>query len=247
MSKKSGTASLGDRVVLRRVSTVDALTDALRVRILDGTLGPGEPLREVELAAEFTVGRHSLRAALQALVFEGLLRHEPNKGVFVPKFTAEDVADLFTLRIALETEAANVLVRQRRSVEAVRLVQNELDRLREGERWDRVTEIDLRFHRTLVGLVGSTRLSRVFMSLQSELSLLLAQLQSQYASVREISEEHELVISAIESGKASRAVNAVRSHLEEGIQVILGALESGSDEPSERHPDGSRARTFSRP
>src|SRR3712207_540105 len=70
---------------LNRVSTVDALAGALRTQILNGELSPGAQLREVELASAFGVGRYSLRAAMQTLVHEGLLRHEPNRGVFVPQ------------------------------------------------------------------------------------------------------------------------------------------------------------------
>ena len=62
------------RAALARVSTVDALVDALRHRVLSGELAPGAAMREVELSEEYGVGRHSLRAALQALVHEGLLR-----------------------------------------------------------------------------------------------------------------------------------------------------------------------------
>src|ERR1700712_4054400 len=87
-------------------SLVDASTARIRASILNGELGPGVQLREVELGEALGVGRHSLRAALQALAHEGLVRHEPNRGAFVPRITAADVEDIFRLRLALESEAA---------------------------------------------------------------------------------------------------------------------------------------------
>src|SRR2546428_14179037 len=67
-------------VATRPVSTVEAIAEALRDRVLNGELAPGTPLREVELSRHFGVGRHSLRAALQSLTAEGLLEHAPNRG-----------------------------------------------------------------------------------------------------------------------------------------------------------------------
>jgi len=64
---------------LPRLSTVDALTAALRRRILDDDLRPGTPLREEELRREYGVARHSLRSAFRALKAEGLVEIEPNR------------------------------------------------------------------------------------------------------------------------------------------------------------------------
>ena len=58
---------------LQPVSTVAALEAALADRILDGELAAGAHLREEELAAEYDVARHSLRAACDALGRRGLL------------------------------------------------------------------------------------------------------------------------------------------------------------------------------
>ena len=71
------------RLSLQRVSTVDAIAAALRTRILDGELGAGERLREIELADAYGVARHSLRAALRTLAAEGLVAIEPNRGASV--------------------------------------------------------------------------------------------------------------------------------------------------------------------
>jgi DNA-binding GntR family transcriptional regulator len=72
---------------LSPVSTVDALADALRHQVLDGSLAPGTYLREVQVATSYGVARHTVRAAMQMLVLEGVLRHTPNRGVHVPSWT----------------------------------------------------------------------------------------------------------------------------------------------------------------
>ena len=83
--RRAGPAPHDRTAALARVSTVDALAAALRTRILDGELAPGERLRELELAEAYGVARHSLRAALRALAAEGLVTIEPNRGARVAR------------------------------------------------------------------------------------------------------------------------------------------------------------------
>ena len=65
------------------LTTVDALTESLRARILGGELRPGTPLREEALSGEYEVARHSLRSALRTLQGEGIVQIEPNRGARV--------------------------------------------------------------------------------------------------------------------------------------------------------------------
>jgi DNA-binding GntR family transcriptional regulator len=209
---------------LNRISTVDALTESLRTQILNGELAPGTPLREVELAAAYGVGRYSLRAAMQALVHEGLLRHEPNRGVFVPQLSAADVQDLFILRIALETEAARRVVEARADLSGMETALLEMEAITDARPWDQIVDSDLRFHRELIEAVGSERMRRTFVSLQSELRLLLAQLKPHYDRPDTLGAEHRIVYDAVTGQRAAPAVKRVREHLELGIEDILSTL-----------------------
>lgn len=216
---------------LHRVSTVDALTEALRRQVLSGALGPGSQLREVELSTTYRVGRYSLRAALQRLAHEGLVRHEPNRGVFVPQLSADDVVDLFLLRTALETEAVRLLVERASPVDVAAAALREMEALDGDEPWDEVTELDLRFHRSLIEPLGSVRMTRNFASMQAELRLLLAQLQPQYDRPDKVGAEHRIVFDAVLGGDPQRAEHRMREHLERGVQDILRALAAGQAPP----------------
>jgi DNA-binding GntR family transcriptional regulator len=209
---------------LNRISTVDALTESLRTQILNGELAPGTPLREVELAAAYGVGRYSLRAAMQALVHEGLLRHEPNRGVFVPQLSAADVEDLFILRIALETEAARRVVEAGADLSGMEAALLEMEAITDERPWDQIVDSDLRFHRELIEAVGSERMRRTFVSLQSELRLLLAQLKPHYDRPDTLGAEHRVVYDAVTGQRVAPAVKRVREHLELGIEDILSTL-----------------------
>jgi DNA-binding GntR family transcriptional regulator len=209
---------------LNRVSTVDALTESLRAQILGGELQPGTQLREVELAAAYGVGRYSLRAAMQALVHEGLLRHEPNRGVFVPRLTAADVRDLFNLRIALETDAARRVVEARADVSGMEAALLDMEAITGEQPWDEIVDIDLRFHRELIDAIDSPRMRRTFTSLQSELRLLLAQMKPHYDRPDQLGAEHRIVYDAVAGERPATAVKRVREHLEVGVEDILSTI-----------------------
>jgi GntR family phosphonate transport system transcriptional regulator len=60
------------------------IADRIRIDIAAGELGAGGRLPpELDLAARFGVNRHTVRAAIAALVEEGVLRAEQGRGTFV--------------------------------------------------------------------------------------------------------------------------------------------------------------------
>jgi DNA-binding GntR family transcriptional regulator len=96
---------------LRRDSIPDRIATQLRSGIVTGRLPPGQALREVEIARQLGVSRRPVREAFQRLIQEGLLEAHPARGVFVPQRTADDIADLYLARGAVETTAAQLLTR----------------------------------------------------------------------------------------------------------------------------------------
>ena len=82
----------------------------IRRQILSGERAGGEWLREGDLAAVIGVSRTPVREALRRLAAEGLVRHEPNRGVQVEDWGVGDLDEIFSLRSA----ARAVGVRPRR-------------------------------------------------------------------------------------------------------------------------------------
>jgi len=208
---------------LRPISTTDALVNALREQILAGELAPGARLPEEALASRFGVARPTARAAVQTLVFEGLLRRERNRTAYVPKLTAHDVHDLFLVRIAVELHAIRLLVE--RGVRPY-AAEEALERL-EGDRgersWTQVVDDALAFHRGLVEAVESPRLARAFAALEAEWALCFAQVKQARGGLpprRNV--EHREIFDAIVDRDAEEATRLMREHLEGGARLSLG-------------------------
>ena len=204
------------RLSLQRVSTVDALADALRTRILDGELPAGERLREQELAGAYGVARHSLRAALRALAAEGLVAIEPNRGARVASLTTTELAPLFELRTALELEAARLaLARHEHRVpkavhDAVRLMAAVCEQPEPP--WSAVVEAHDAVHHALVQAAGSPRILRAYEAIAGELRLFVIQLKPRW-SLERMAEHHERLLADLERD----GPEPLRAHLAEGL------------------------------
>jgi DNA-binding GntR family transcriptional regulator len=79
----------------------------LHKAILNGTLAPGQVLRQEELAAQFKTSRVPLREALQSLQAEGLVVLRPRRGYAVSLLDAQQLAGLMQMRILVEGYAGS--------------------------------------------------------------------------------------------------------------------------------------------
>lgn len=211
------------------VSTVEAAANALRELILDGNLEPGARLREHDFAERLGIARHSFRAATQILIGEGLLKREPHRGVEVAVLAADDVADIFRLREALEIEAVRIVTEAGVvPAEAQRAV-TEMSALSDDAPWRDVVWPDQRFHRAIVDATNSPRLARAYQGLQSEIVLCLAQLRPVYDAPAEVAAEHEELLAPIISGDVELAEKLFRAHLADAANNLIGLHQERSE------------------
>jgi DNA-binding GntR family transcriptional regulator len=209
------------RLPLARVSTVDAIAAALRTRILDGDLGAGERLRELELAEAYGVARHSLRAALRALAADGLVVIEPNRGATVARLTAADAVPLFELRTALELEAARLALERNggrlpKSVhDAVRLMAAVCEQ--PDPPWSAIVEAHDAVHHALVAASRSPRIVRAYEALAGELRLFVIQIRPRWSRER-MAAHHERLLAELERS----GPEPLRAHLAEGLATLTG-------------------------
>jgi DNA-binding GntR family transcriptional regulator len=197
---------------LHAVSAQDALVESLRDRILRGEFVPGAPVSDVELASAYGVARPTVRAAIQELVHEGLMRREPRRRACVPRLTAEDIRDLFYVRMPLELLAVEAITARVSVLDAAIQAVERFERLGPESSWRDVVDADMRFHRALIAATGSPRLQRAYASLQAEIRLARAQFQVETVTV--LADEHRRLLAAIIAGPTSVALEAMRDHLQ---------------------------------
>lgn len=120
--------------------------DALRAQIIGGTLIPGTVLVEGTLATSFGVSRSPVREAIGQLTYEGLLERH-GRTIRVRVLKAEDILEIYEVRIALERAAARAAAERRTELDLGRLstLVNEMRELDEHDT-DRRPKLAHAFH-----------------------------------------------------------------------------------------------------
>jgi DNA-binding GntR family transcriptional regulator len=204
---------------LHAVSAQAALVESLRDRILRGEFVPGTPVSDVELANAYGVARPTVRAAVQDLVHEGLMRREPRRRACVPRLTVEDIRDLFYVRVPLELRAVEAVAGRASALDAAIEAVEHFERLGPDSSWREVVDADMDFHMALIAATGSARLQRVYGSLQAEIRLLRAQLRVETATMLAV--EHRRLLTTIVEGPTRAALRAMREHLRQAEHDLV--------------------------
>src|SRR5882724_5580473 len=90
---------------LEAVSLAEGVAAALKDAFFSGKLKPGAGIVERQIAKQMNVGTPVVREALISLKHEGFVRRVKNKGTFITTFDADEIRQLYTLRVELETLA----------------------------------------------------------------------------------------------------------------------------------------------
>jgi DNA-binding GntR family transcriptional regulator len=186
----------------QRTTTPDGVYRVLRAAILDGTVPPGGQLREARIAADLGISRSPLREALTKLEEEGLIVKIPFRGAFVVEVSAEDVAEIASVRLLVEPYAAELSAEALRGAERATLMQTVDDLNRATQDNDIPASIDahLRFHRLFYDLSGHALLQSLWNGWEPKLRLYLAADHRSYEDLHDLADEHERLAAAAVDG-----------------------------------------------
>src|SRR3990172_10809125 len=84
----------------------EEIYDALHRQIIAGKYGPGDWLRQEDIASQMGVSMTPVREALDLLVAAGLAERVPYRGVRVLQLSTQEIIESYGLRIMLEPAAA---------------------------------------------------------------------------------------------------------------------------------------------
>jgi DNA-binding GntR family transcriptional regulator len=225
---KSDNPESGITVADLRTHTVTGVVQHLIERmILSGELKPGQRLNETALATQLAVSRGPVREACRSLVELGLLCLIPNRGIFVRRFTKQDVAEVFELRAGLVALSALLLLPVLRADVSAGLdrLLDEMEEAAQVSDFARYDTLNLEFHDFMVCATGNTRLIRLYRGLVKEFHMFRSHGVTQGGALLQSNEEHREIVSALKSGDASRSYQASFRHIGQGTARMLAALD----------------------
>jgi DNA-binding GntR family transcriptional regulator len=199
---------------IEAIPLTDRVAAALKDAFFSGKLKPGDALVERQLAREMKVGTPVVREALISLQGQGFVRRVTNTGTFITQFSAEEVRQLYTLRIELETlafEWARTRVTANDLVELKGLVDKLVEAGESGERRE-FLERDFTFHKQCWILSGNAYLAETLERLMAPL-FAFAVLASGIPLTAAMGREHYVFVNALEKLQPPEFDHAIRKTL----------------------------------
>jgi DNA-binding GntR family transcriptional regulator len=199
----------------------------IHAAILNGTLAPGQVLRQEELAAKFRTSRVPLREALQSLQAEGLVVLRPRRGYAVTALDAQQLIGLLQMRILIEGYAGYIGTRRRTQadVKIVGSAVQEMEKMplklsRESHRlrWSSLNRI---FHAAIFSPSGNEHLLQISANINAKLDP-YTMIEAGTVAEQEISRaEHRQIFEAFAAGDAERVGVLSRLHCERAASTYV--------------------------
>jgi DNA-binding GntR family transcriptional regulator len=207
---------------LRRASEPvgrQTLAETLRLQLADeivrGTLQPGTPLDETELARRFDVSRTPVREAIRLLAASGLVETPPHRAAVVARPTPERLTGMFEVMAELEAlcaghAATRMTSLERRELEAAH---DQLRALIHSGDPQRYHEINEAFHGVIYAGAHNEHLAELTLSTRVRVS---PYRRAQFRNMGRLAKshvEHERVVQAILRGDRDGAAATMRAHI----------------------------------
>ncbi|GAA1382755.1 GntR family transcriptional regulator [Pseudonocardia kongjuensis] len=206
----------------------DRVHATLRAEILDGVRTAGSRLREEEIAAAQGTSRTPVREAIRRLAADGLAEIAPRRGAVVVAWDADDLDELFDLRVVLEGHAAaRAAVSGRADLDRLHALCDRMEALRTPPDYPAITRLNLEFHRE-VHRAGGRRVLPELVARVVEAPLVQSTIR-RYTPARldRSFAQHRDLVAAIEAGDADWARAVMTAHLRAAREVVRDAVTAG--------------------
>ena len=152
-------------------SLTDTVANTVRQMLIQGELRAGQRLSEAALSQQLDISRNTLREVFRILIKEGLLHHEPNRGVSVVVPSIADIIDIYRVRRLIECQSLEKAWPLHPAHKRMRDAVASAQQARDAKDWRSVGSANMAFHAAIVALSDSERLSAMFEDLAAELRL----------------------------------------------------------------------------
>lgn len=201
----------------------DRVSEQIRRKLVDGELTPGQRLSEAALSESLEISRNTLREAFRLLTKEGLLKHEPNRGVSVTIPSIAAIIDIYRVRRLIECQALAQAYPRHPARKRLREAVDKALRCRGEGDWRGVGTANMEFHQAIVELADSERLNEMFSHLLAELRLAFGLLNDPEFLHAPYVDSNVKIVELFEAGKPQEAAAVLNDYLVHSERIVLAA------------------------
>jgi len=197
----------------------------IKEKIIKTELIPGSVINEAELMENLNYGRTPVREALKQLQADDLVTVKPRRGIFVAELAITDLAQIFEVRIELESLGA-VLATQRITKEQLIKLEQLTDQYQKfpSNSKEKMIDLDRKFH-ALIREATQNRFLISNLEYYYNLSLRIWYLALPQAAAEEIDVKAHCDISqAIAVGNTEAAAERISKHIRDFHKTIKSYL-----------------------
>jgi DNA-binding GntR family transcriptional regulator len=207
---------------LRPSTLIDEIYDAICLALRNGSLRPGQPISVRDLAEAFATSAMPVREAIRRLEAQHVLETSPGRAISVPGMNRDDIEEIYTIRISLETLAARKAAERatRKDVAIVRAAYEAMDICFDSKDHSGFMETNYRFHMSVYKAAHMPRLLRLIEPHWLRISPFLWSLvEDQH--LRFSMDRHLEALAAIETGNAAALEAAIAADIIEAKRGLL--------------------------
>jgi DNA-binding GntR family transcriptional regulator len=223
--------SVIDPIAREAASLRERVAASLRDAILNGRLMPGQKLVERELCSSLDISRTLLREVLPQLQAEGLIKTVAHKGPSVASIDAEEVREIYQVRLVLEALAVREFARNATD-EQVKELRAQLSALKRPEAAGNLRNLLLAkagFYTVLLEGCGNRVVHQVLKQLNNRMVLYKKLSLSVKGRLPEAIKELEALVSAIEERDAEKAAKLAEVHVLNSEKNVLRQISDDSE------------------
>jgi DNA-binding GntR family transcriptional regulator len=223
-------AAPGALFALEGRPTAQLIADQLREQIVQGMFRPGEQINESVLASQLNTSRGPVREALQRLCQEGILVSRRNRGVFVLELAVDDIREIYAVREAVETTAADALLdagqdQVEDTCQVLTSVIEEMAKQVAVSDWQAIARLDMDFHTAFVSGAGNSRLIRIYETLAAESRMCVLNLAVAYPRIDILVQEHQNLLDLLAAGDREALHEAIARHMQKAVEDLTSSAE----------------------
>lgn len=209
-------------MVIIKTTYKDQVIDYIYNMILNGTLNPGDQLKESHLAVEMGISRAPIREGLKELIANGIIEYRPQVGNFVYNLSPKEIVDVYTTRGVLEGFAAmeSHLLLTFDEIDELETMTDIMEMYANKGNNKKVTDIGGEFHDMLVCKNNNFQITRFSSRLSLKLHILFYKNWGRLYSPKEIKDRHMKIVDSIKQKKPDLIEKVIRDHYIETGQKI---------------------------
>lgn len=201
----------------------EEIYDALHRQIIAGKYGPGDWLRQEEIASQMGVSMTPVREALDLLVAKGIAERVPYRGVRVREMSEKDIVEAYGMRLFLEAMIAKETALTITSQQLKRLerIMEEMDRYVELSEMPQERQLSREFHDAIAEASGNDLLIQLYAIVSNAFpdwllyEALYRKPELLSGSVAQTHDEHTAILEAFNKRDPELAVRVSLEHVME--------------------------------